>query len=193
MKKNNRKKKFTILAIVLTVLIAAGFTGYHLLFNNLDVKEKTAIETEVGGITDDILADIKTGVDAKPVASAATEKERILSLYDAGFNKLQTEGNTIIARYLEDIKTDYAALKSSGAGKADYAKLAATYMNKADAYEASLDRSVDDLLSHLRSDLTAAGVSEKEIKASVAHYSDAYTAQKEIRQNLIMEKAKQLL
>ena len=211
-----RKKAALILVVVLIVFGAGIFVGYQLLFNHIDPEEETAINTEVDAITESILDDIEeaeaegettisgegesviepgtTEVEGQnEEAPVVSEKDRILSLYSAGFEKLQTEGNAIIDRLVAGIKTDYEALLAEGAGKTAYAQLAASYTNRANAYEKGVDSSVDALLSAMKEDLAEAGVAESEIAACVADYEAEYEAQKAPRQEKIFARAKEFL
>jgi len=212
------KKKIVLPLVILVVLAVGILVGYRFLFNNLDSEEQNAINEEVGGITEEILAEIEKGetadsestgeepgtdVDADepgneetpvtPTEEPESEKEKILSLYNKGFLKLQDEGNAIIDRLVAGIKGDFATLQADGAAKTEYVKLASSYTNRANAYEAGMDSSVQDLLSHMQEDLEEAGVSESEIEASVKEYQTAYETQKTIRQNKILDKAKAFL
>ncbi len=211
-----RKKKAGLTIVIILAVLGIGiFAGYQMLFNHIDPIEQAVIDDEVGSITDEILDDIKTGeaatgeVQEDPTAvdsgtveaetesedskKPVSEEEKILSLYNAGFLKLQNEGNAIIDRLVAGIKADFAALQAEGAGKADYARLAASYTNRANAYEAGMDSSVDDLLANLEEDLSEAGVSDAKIEASIKEYQQAYEEQKTIRQNKILDKAKAFL
>jgi len=213
-------KKKIVLPLVILVVFAVGIlVGYRFLFNNLDSEEANAINEEVGGITEEILAEIEKGesvdgeqtVDGEPgtvsddgatvaeepavtpALEEQSQEEKILALYNKGFLKLQDEGNAIIDRLVAGIKEDFIALQANGAAKTEYVKLASSYTNRANAYEAGMDSSVQDLLAHMREDLQKAGASESEIQASVEEYQTAYETQKSIRQNKILDKAKAFL
>lgn len=210
-----KSKKLPVILIILAVLGIGSFAGYQILFNNMDPAEQAVIDEEVGSITDEILEDIKAGEAAAGEAEQnpttvdpneetpgteseegnepISEKEQILSLYESGFLKLQTEGNAIIDRLVAGIKTDYETLLANGASKTEYARLAASYTNRANAYEGGMDSSVQDLLAHMSTDLEKAGVPKSEIDAAVKEYQQAYEEQKSIRQNKILDKAKTFL
>lgn len=84
-------------------------------------------------------------------------------------------------------------MKLSGQGKADLAKLASLYLNKAKAYEAGLDRNVDTLLVAMDEDLQAAGMADDEIKSNIDNLKAEYKNQKDQRRKMLMSKAKEYL
>ncbi len=116
-----------------------------------------------------------------------------LAAYENGFLKLQQEGNAIVDRLVEGIKSDYKSLLDSGAGKLELAKLASSYTNRAKALESGIDSSVNILTSKMKEDLMRAGMSEGEAQEYISRLKEEYKKQKEERRKLILDKAKEYL
>ena len=119
--------------------------------------------------------------------------QTVVSSYEAGFAKLQAQGNSVIDGLIADAKAEYIALKESGAGKSAILNLAVSYMGKATAMEKEVDAGFTALLSGLSSELKAAGMAEKEIAAYVSELQAAYKVEKDARRNALLDKAKSYL
>lgn len=211
------KKKKVIILIILIVLAVLAILGYKIFFNGIVSDEKSAIDNEVGQVTEEILEEIQKARDAtlkgesgidldnQDLLSENTEGDgtegngtsvkatKILALYNAGFSKLESQGNAMVDRLAAGLKADYSALKASGAGKTEFVKLATSYNGRAKAMESSMDSSVNALISQMKQDLKAAGVPDSEIKSYVDKYKNEYNLRKEARRDAIFGQAKNFL
>jgi len=222
-KKRKHRIFFLTVSILAVVIAGAAFFGYQLLFNNLDEGTKAVIHEEVGEITMAIIDEIKAGniaqnpgpvtVQDEPASSkdgtqppeqnekgsneqpGAKEDEiaRIIASYENGFERLKDEGNAILDRLITELKAEYKVMKTSGGGKIDLGKLAASYTSKAKAYESGIDSSVNALSAEMKEDLIAAGMDEKEAAEYIDRLKEEYKKQKEERRKLMLSKAKEYL
>ena len=181
-----------------------------------------AIDQEMDKITQDILEVFRAGkpIESSPEGNEAADEAssdstgentqpgtdlegeehiqneaiaQTLAAYENGFLKLQQEGNAIVDRLVEGIKSDYKSLLDSGAGKLELAKLASSYTNRAKALESGIDSSVNILTSKMKEDLMRAGMSEGEAQEYISRLKEEYKKQKEERRKLILDKAKEYL
>ncbi len=221
--KRKRGILFLTAGILIVVVAGAAFFGYQLLFNNLDEGTKAVIHEEVGEITMAIIDEIKAGNIAQNPGLGTVEDEpahskdgaqppeqnetgsdeqpgakedgiaRIIASYENGFERLKDEGNAILDRLITELKAEYKVMKTSGGGKIDLGKLAASYTSKAKAYESGIDSSVNALSAEMKEDLIAAGMDEKEAAEYIDRLKEEYKKQKEERRKLMLSKAKEYL
>lgn len=216
MKKNKRKlKKPLIIIALLVVAIASGaFIGYQVMFRGIDPDIKAEIDQEMDDITKDVLESIHGSMDSSAEGNEGEEPSgegvtgsgqegsnsyedkkisNVLAAYEGGFEKLEGEGNSIVVRLLDAAKADYKTMKENGAGKIELAKIATSYINRANVMEAGMDSSVEMLTTKMKEDLVAAGMDEKEAKEVVAQAKSEYKKQKEERRKTLLSKAKEYL
>ncbi len=212
-----------IVFLILTVFVAIagflGYNGYKAFFGGIDSDYKAQISQEMTVITGDILAELEAPAAEEaavteqapsapqpqpgpsvpepaapePPAADPARIQRVVSTYEAGFAKLQAQGNSVIDGLIADAKAEYSALKESGAGKSAILNLAISYMGKATAMEKEVDAGFTVLLSGLSSELKAAGMSEEDIAVYVADLQAAYKIEKDARRNALLDKAKSYL
>lgn len=215
-----RRRGILLLSVGILLVIVAGafFFGHQLLFNNLGRDEIQAIDYEVDAITQAIMEDIVIAKSSEPeqtteegpetVVTEPAEAEKnpvgvhvgneeeiakTIAAYENGFAKLKAEGDSIVDRLVVEVKAEYQAMKSSGGGKVDLMKLASSYTSKAKAYEGSLDKSVDILITKMNEDLLAAGMDENKAQEYINRLKGEYKKQKEERRKFMLDKAKQYL
>lgn len=217
----SRSRVFILISTVFIAIAGfLGYNGYKAFFGGIDSDYKAQISREMTVITEEILEELNVPapVEDEPTseqtpsaqpsqpatpapAPAAPEPpvpdpariQTVVSSYEAGFAKLQAQGNSVIDGLIADAKTEYIALKESGAGKSAILNLAVSYMGKATAMEKEVDAGFTALLSGLSSELKAAGMAEKEIAAYVSELQAAYKVEKDARRNALLDKAKSYL
>jgi hypothetical protein len=197
-----------------------GYNAYKAFFGGVDSDYKQQISQEMETITEDILAELNPqkeepaepateSPETPPVQPAAPEPappsppepavpdpvriQAVIDSYEGGFAKLQDQGNSVIDGLIADAKTEYEALKESGAGKTAILNLAVSYMAKATAMENEIDAGFNALVSGLTGELEAAGMAETEINTYIAQLKATYKTEKDGRRNALLDRAKSYL
>lgn len=162
-----------------------------------DVPEAPALEPEAGSPeTPTVQPTPPTPAPPAPPEPIVPDPVRIQAVidsYEGGFAKLQEQGNSVINGLIADAKTEYEALKESGAGKTAILNLAVSYMGKATAMENEIDAGFNALVSGLTGELEAAGMAETEINTYIAQLKATYKAEKDGRRNALLDRAKSYL
>jgi hypothetical protein len=215
MVKRRIKKPVKIIAILLVITFCIAIFFYQYLFNSISASDKADIAKEMDRITGEVFKEVEENINVESdieddafddpsvggssgnIAVQEDRKEqtitRTVKAYEKGFKTLQTEGNAVIDRLLTGVKNDYAEAKSSGSGKAELAKLAASYTNRAKVMEEGMDSSVNALLEKMALDLKDAGMSEPDVKSYIKEVKSKYKEEKESRRKQIFEEAKKYL
>jgi hypothetical protein len=209
-----------ILAVFVAAAAFLGYNAYKAFFGGVDSDYKQQISQEMETITEDILAELNPqkeepaepateSPETPPVQPAAPEPappsppepavpdpvriQAVIDSYEGGFAKLQDQGNSVIDGLIADAKTEYEALKESGAGKTAILNLAVSYMAKATAMENEIDAGFNALVSGLTGELEAAGMAETEINTYIAQLKATYKTEKDGRRNALLDRAKSYL
>ncbi|HCU07371.1 MAG TPA: hypothetical protein DF480_00080 [Clostridiales bacterium] len=207
-----------ILTVFVAVAAFLGYNAYKAFFGGVDSDYKYQISREMETITGVILSELNPkeevpeapvpepesgSPEASPVQPAPASPEPIvpdpvriqavIDSYEGGFAKLQDQGNSVINGLIADAKTEYDALKESGAGKTAILNLAVSYMGKATAMENEIDAGFNALVSGLTGELEAAGMAEAEINAYIAKLKTTYKTEKDGRRNALLDRAKSYL
>lgn len=206
-----KQKVGIIIACILAVILLIGGAIYVYLFHNIDPETRKQIEETIGTITDQVDEQIQTEKDqleeatseegeedipgsaelvggASEVISSGTESltkktASIIEIYYGGMQKLEGEGNAIVNQLVANAKADYKRIKADGGGKDQLMSLASAYSNQASAMESGMDSSVEGLLSRMKNDLTAAGMSKKDADKIVSQLRSEYKSRKNARYN----------
>jgi len=129
-----------------------------------------------GQLSGEAASVITCGTDSLTKRTAA-----IVEIYYGGMKELEGQGNAIVNQLLANAKADYKRVTDAGGGKDQLMSLASAYSNQASAMESGVDASVEGLLSQMKSDLIAEGLSSQDAKKIISQLRSEYKAKKKAR------------